>query len=60
MTEAGAVTTPATPTIKMVAETVTGARPIAININIQLQLPATEDAKIYDSLFSALKRHLFS
>jgi len=36
--------------------------PIAptININIQLQLPATEDAAIYDKLFAALKKHLFS
>jgi hypothetical protein len=32
----------------------------AININIQLQLPATEDAGIYDKLFAALKKHLFS
>lgn len=31
-----------------------------ININIQLQLPATEDAGIYDKLFAALKKHLFS
>jgi hypothetical protein len=31
-----------------------------ININIQLQLPATEDAAIYDKLFAALKKHLFS
>jgi hypothetical protein len=35
------------------------ARP-AININIQLQLPATEDGTIYDKLFAALKKHLFS
>jgi hypothetical protein len=32
----------------------------AININIQLQLPATEDATIYDKLFSSLKKHLLS
>ena len=31
-----------------------------ININIQLQLPATENASIYDKLFAALKKHLFS
>jgi hypothetical protein len=35
------------------------ARP-AININIQLQLPATEDGAIYDKLFAALKKHLFT
>ena len=55
------VTTPTAPAIKReVAEITTGARPITVNINIQLQLPATEDATIYDNLFSALKRHLFS
>jgi hypothetical protein len=32
----------------------------AININIQLQLPATDDGAIYDKLFAALKKHLFS
>jgi hypothetical protein len=31
----------------------------AININIQLQLQATEDAKVYDSFFAAMKKHLF-
>lgn len=31
-----------------------------ININIQLQLPATDDAAIYDKLFAALKKNLFS
>lgn len=34
--------------------------PPTININIQLQLPATEDASIYDKLFAALKKHLFT
>lgn len=32
----------------------------AININIQLQLPATDDAGIYDKLFAALKKHLLA
>lgn len=31
-----------------------------ININIQLQLPATDDAVVYDKLFAALKKHLLS
>lgn len=48
------------PTLKKVVEIPTGVTPITININIQLSLPATEDAAIYDSLFSALKKHLFS
>jgi len=41
------------------ARSVTPSAP-TININIQLQLPATEDAAIYDKLFAALKKHLFS
>lgn len=31
-----------------------------ITINIELQLPATNDPKIYDSLFAAMKKHLFN
>jgi len=31
-----------------------------ININIQLQLPATNDGSIYEKLFAALKKHLLS
>lgn len=31
-----------------------------INVNIQLQLPATDDASIYDKLFESLKKHLMS
>jgi hypothetical protein len=34
--------------------------PPSININIQLQLPATEDGEVYNKLFAALKKHLFS
>lgn len=33
---------------------------LTVNINIQLQLPATDDASVYDNLFSALKKHLLS
>jgi hypothetical protein len=32
----------------------------AININIQLQLQATEDPKVYDNFFAAMKKHLFT
>jgi hypothetical protein len=32
----------------------------AININIELQIPATENAEIYDKFFAAMKKHLFS
>ena len=31
-----------------------------ININIQLQLPPSEDGKIYESFFDAMKKHLLS
>jgi hypothetical protein len=55
-----AAPTPTAPASKEVAEITKGVRPITVNINIQLQLPATEDATIYDTLFSALKKHLFS
>jgi hypothetical protein len=36
-----------------------GVKPVTLNINIQLQLPATEDVTIYEALFSALKKNLF-
>jgi hypothetical protein len=42
-----------------VSEIPLGMKPITININIQLQLPATEDVTIYEALFSALKKNLF-
>jgi len=32
----------------------------AININIQLTLPPTDDPAVYDNLFAALKKHLLS
>lgn len=32
---------------------------MTVNINIQLQLQATEDASIYDKFFAAMKKHLF-
>jgi hypothetical protein len=35
-----------------------GSHGPTININIQLQLPATDDGAIYDKLFAALKKHL--
>ena len=31
----------------------------SVTITIQLQLPATDDASVYDNLFAAMKRHLF-
>jgi len=31
-----------------------------VNINIQLQLPPTDDESVYEKLFAAMKKHLFS
>jgi hypothetical protein len=33
---------------------------MTVNINIQLTLPATEDASVYDKLFAAMKKYLLS
>jgi hypothetical protein len=33
---------------------------LTVNINVQFQLPATDDEAVYDKLFGSLKRHLFS
>ena len=33
---------------------------VTINLNVQLTLPATEDASVYDKIFKALKDHLLS
>lgn len=31
----------------------------SVNINIELHLPPTDDASVYDNLFAAMKKHLF-
>ncbi len=33
---------------------------MTVNINIQLQIPATDKADIYDSFFAAMRKHLLS
>jgi hypothetical protein len=33
---------------------------VAINLNIQITLPVTDNAEVYDKIFEALKRHIFS
>jgi len=53
------VTTPPAPAGEKVGEIPPDVQPFTLNINIQLQLPATEDATIYEALFSALKKNLF-
>jgi hypothetical protein len=37
-----------------------GGGSLTVNPNIQLQLPPTEDASIYEKLFAAMKKHLLS
>jgi hypothetical protein len=32
---------------------------LVVNLNIQLQLPVTEDATIYDKIFQSLRKNLF-
>jgi uncharacterized protein DUF5343 len=45
----------------VVKRQVTGsAAGLTVNINIQLQIPATENAAIYESLFAAMKKNLLS
>lgn len=34
-------------------------RELAVNINLQITLPETEDAEVYDKIFAALKKHFF-
>lgn len=53
------VTTPTAPAGEKVGEIPPGGKLVTLNINIQLQLPATKDATIYEALFSALKKNLF-
>jgi len=33
---------------------------LTLNLNIQLQIPATEDATIYEKFFTAMRKHLLS
>ncbi|MCB2173479.1 DUF5343 domain-containing protein [archaeon] len=35
-------------------------RDLGVNINIQVTLPETTEAEVYDKIFEALKRHFFS
>jgi len=32
---------------------------LAINLNIQITLPVTDDAKVYENIFKALREHIF-
>jgi len=52
------------PTITLTADQISGLttqkRELGVNINIQVSLPETTDADVYDKIFAALKKHFFS
>jgi hypothetical protein len=33
---------------------------VTVNVNIRLELPATQDADVYDKIFESLKKHILS
>ena len=52
------ITPPArTPSVAAARQSSAG---MTININVQLQLPASDDPNVYDQLFAAMKKHLLS
>ncbi|MCH8813533.1 MAG: DUF5343 domain-containing protein [Chloroflexi bacterium] len=44
--------------IKQIVEVPAKGGGLTINLNIQLQLPPTDDASVYDKLFASMKKHL--
>jgi len=48
----------AAPTARVLA--VNGGGAVTLNINIQLQIPDTDNAETYDKFFAAMKKHLLS
>jgi hypothetical protein len=48
----------AEPQTTVVMPTAMGGPELAVTVNIQLVLPATKDASIYDSVFESLRKHL--
>ena len=46
-----------TPTIQL---PVTKEAGVTLNVNIRLELPATQDAEVYDKIFQSLKKHLLT
>jgi len=33
---------------------------VTVNVNIRLELPATQDASVYDKIFESLKKHILA
>jgi len=46
-----------TPTVQL---PVTKEAGVNLNVNIRLELPATQDAEVYDKIFQSLKKHLLT
>lgn len=47
-------------TVRQQQRPLAGKGAMTVNINIQLQLPATDNATIYENLFAAMKKNLLS
>jgi uncharacterized protein DUF5343 len=56
----GELTPPPAVRHEAVAPKLSAAPGLTVNINIQLQLPATENETIYEKLFASLKKHLLN
>jgi hypothetical protein len=52
--------TPAPIPMPLVQMPVTREGGITLNVNIRLELPATQDADVYDKIFKSLKKHLLT
>lgn len=52
--------TPKEPPLVQVGKKLEKEAGLVINLNIQLELPATQDATVYDKIFASLKKHLLT
>jgi len=52
--------TPTPTPVVQVKERLEKGAGLVINLNIQLELPATQDATVYDKIFESLKKHLLT
>jgi hypothetical protein len=48
---------PKTP-VEQIEQIVPGTPGVTLNVNIQLQLPATAESEVYEKLFAAMRKHL--
>jgi hypothetical protein len=60
-TPAPTVTPAPTPApVPLIQQPVTREGGVGINVNIRLELPATNDADVYDKIFQSIKKHLLT